>query len=189
MKKESYFDFLEEDEAVLYKCEVGKRLIQLYVILSACVLALAVGFVPVFVLLVKHEPTTRTYLWGFAILIALLGGAVALFFYSFNLKNREYILTDKRLLFAKGGRINNYKRMIELSDIKGIERKENFILHALGVCHIDFFSPSIGINKKTFLKIFTLSSSVFMFAGIKREDADQMMKLTLKRKQSEPKKG
>ena len=187
MKKDSYFDFLEDDEEILYKCEVGKRLIRLYVILSACVLALAIGFVPIFALLIKHDPSIRTYLWGFVILGMLLTGAVGLFFYSRNLKYREYILTDKRILFAKGGTLNNYKRMIELSAINGIERRENIVLRSLGVCQIDFFSASIGINKKTFLKIFTLSSSVFMFAGIKREDADQMMKLTLAKKKKDGK--
>ena len=182
MNKETYFDFLDEDEIIICKCEVGKRLISLYYILSACMLALTIIFIPINILFIINNPDARTIILGILIIVAFCTITIVLYFYARNLKHREYVLTDKHILFAKGGKIRNYKRMLELTDIKGIERTENIISRSLGVCNIDFFSPSVSASKKTFLKVFTLSSTVFMFQGIKREDADQMMKLTLQMK-------
>ena len=47
-----------------------------------------------------------------------------------------------------------------------------FITNTLDIASIDFYGPSIGENKKTFLKIISLSSTPLKFQWIKEEDAD-----------------
>lgn len=182
MEKNEYFQMMDKDENILYQCRVGKRMIVLFVILGMIIFVLAAAFVPLMILAFKNAPSMPTYILLPLVLLILLVSSIYCELYSKNLKNRTYVLTNKRILFSKGGVLSGAHRMVELKNIYGLEKRQNLIHRMLGVCNIDFFSPSISMRSRTFLKIFTLSSSPFCFVGVKTEDADMMMVLTLKNK-------
>ncbi len=182
MEKNEYFQMMDKDESILYQCRVGKRMIVLFVILGIIIFVLAAAFVPLMILAFKNIPSMQTYILLPLVLLILVFSSIYCELYSKNLKNRTYVLTNKRILFSKGGALGSAHRMVELKNIYGLEKRQNFIHRMLGVCNIDFFSPSISMRSRTFLKIFSLSSSPFCFVGVKTEDADMMMVLTLKNK-------
>ena len=182
MEKNEYFQMMDKDENILYQCRVGKRMIVLFVILGIIIFVLSLAFIPLMILAFKNVPTMPTYILLPLVLLILLASSIYCELYSKNLKNRTYVLTNKKILFSKGGALSSAHRMVELKNIYGLEKRQNLIHRMLGVCNIDFFSPSISMRNRTFLKIFTLSSSPFCFAGVKTEDANMMMMLTLKNK-------
>ena len=123
MVKKSYFDMMNKNEEILYSCQAGQKLIKFYFVVAIIVGIIALLYSPIVIIFIVKNPVLQTYLWGFIVLGFLIIVSLFLFFRGVNYKNREYILTNKRLLFAKGGKLLNYKRMIELDDIKGLERK------------------------------------------------------------------
>ena len=203
--QEIFQNYLAPDEQIVYRCSVHKKFVKLFVVLGIVLMALAGVWIPFMIRGIRNAPAAYAAqqqlqqanpatkfiltpigitLISIGIFAALLIAGIACIFYSRSLGRRVYLLTDRKVFFSKGGILMNARRMIDLSDICGVERKQNLLTHLFGACSVDFFSPSIGMNKSKFLFIFSLSSSKFSLFGLKNEEAEKFIDLTLKTKEN-----
>jgi len=181
---------LLENEKVVHRAYVGKKIIIAYLfiflIITLIFIASLTGAIFNFINdglnktnIIEGDITNNEVLKDTSSPIAIIVISsiyvvliLVLIFHSKTTIGREYVLTDKRILISKGGSLAKYKRSLLINDITGIEKSSNLITNTLDIASIDFYGPSIGENKKTFLKIISLSSTPLKFQWIKEEDAD-----------------
>ena len=191
MKEELSFSLLK-DEEIVYRAYVGKKIIAVYVlfflILTIVFVTTLTGAFFSFVKaglqethlvereIVKDDLVQKSRTPVAIIIISAVYVFLSIVLY-FSLKStlgREYVLTNQRIFIAKGGKLLRYKRYLMIGDITGIEKSSNLITNVLSIASIDFYSHSLSENKKTFLKVISLSSTQFRFQWIYESDADQI---------------
>lgn len=171
-------DLYDEKETILYQARVGRRIGLLYVLVSVFCFFIAALFLILSIFAFKQGTNPFS---GFAAEAIFLAVGIIVLMMRRTMLRREYILTDRRLIIRKGGAISKSTRFLDLSDIRGVELSNNFIIDLFGVCSLDFYSPSISSASKKFL-IFSISTTPFKFQYINKEDGESLYRIMSERK-------
>lgn len=165
-----------QNEKVLHEAKVGKHIFHFYFFLQiVCGLIGSGIFVPG-AIWYNTIPGGKSYtlliVGGFFYLAALF-----LFFHYRSTRNRRYVLTNKRIVLLKGGKMKHVDRSLVLKSIQGVEKCNNFLYDRYGLATIDFYALAVASNK-TKVKIFSFSSTDFKFQWVDKQDAEIVYKLT-----------
>ena len=162
-----------EKETVLWEAKVGKRIAGIYVVIG-----ILLGFDGIGSLLggiFAYEEVPNAW-WLIVTGIALIIVVLLLIGHYISTKNRRYILTDKRIVIMRGGKIKRSNRSLALKSIHGAEKNNNFLYDLFGIATVDFYAMAAA-STTTKLKIFSFSSTDFKFQWVDRSDADRVYAL------------
>jgi len=167
MNKQRYS--LIENESVLIEAKVGIRIFSVYCFFFVLCALLGSLFLFLGIAARAHGITKSVLIIVVAAIfyatIPILGGRYV------SIKNRRYILTDKRIIITKGGRLKREIRTLSLKSIQGIAKYNNFLYNSFGLATIDFYALAVASNI-TKIRLFSFSSTDFKFQWIDKSDAD-----------------
>lgn len=163
-----------KDEKVLIEAKVGKRIFGMYLLVIILFALVGLAFLAVGIggKLSGAEHADRATFWGIGILAAIL----PIVAHYISTRRRRYILTDKRIVIQRGGRIKRSFRSLSLASVHGAEKDYNFVYNWFGLATIDFFTMAAS-SKTTKLKILSFSSTSFKFQWVDKRDADKVYEL------------
>lgn len=158
-----------KNETVLVEARVGKKILGIYCILFSLLFIFGGGLLSGGILgYVKGMPKMiSTIIIGIALILLILPVAG----HYISTKNRRYVLTDKRIVIIKGGKMKRSNRSLSLKSIQGVEKNNNMIYNWFGLATIDFYALAVASNT-TKMKIFSFSSTNFKFQWVDKKDAD-----------------
>ena len=161
-------------EKVLIEAKVGKRIFGMYLLVMILFALVGLSFLAAGIggKLSGVEHAERATFWGVGILAAIL----PILAHYLATRKRRYILTDKRIVIQRGGRIKKSFRSLSLESVHGVEKDYNFLYNRFGLATIDFFTMAAG-SKTTKIKILSFSSTSFKFQWVDKRDADQVYEL------------
>ncbi len=156
-------------ESVLLQAKVGKKIFHIYLLFQIlCIILgtilLATGIMA-WMKNIDKAWLIIVFCAMFYVLIFILLG------HYFSTKNRVYVLTNKRIVIIKGGKLKRVNRSLSLKSIQGVEKSNNFLYNLYGLATIDFYALAVASNT-TKIKFFSFSSTNFKFQWVDKEDAD-----------------
>lgn len=164
----------KKNETVLVEARVGKRIIGVYCVFAVLLAVVGGGLLAGGIL---------AHLHGIPQMISVIViGAVCIaasplpFGHYVSTQNRRYVLTNKRIVILKGGKIRHNDRSLSLKSIQGVERNDNLFYERFGLSTIDFYALAVASNT-TKIKIFSFSSTNFKFQWVDKHDAARVYDL------------
>jgi|GEM_PF-2673534 len=158
-----------DKECVLLEAKVGKRIFHLYLLFEIICLALGTVLLATGIMAWMKNIDKA---WLIIVFCAVFYIAIFLLLgHYFSTKNRRYVLTDKRIVIIKGGKIKRVSRSLSLKSIQGVEKSNNFLYNWYGLATIDFYALAVASNT-TKIKFFSFSSTNFKFQWVDKENAD-----------------
>ncbi len=157
-----------ENEHVLLEAKVGKKIFHVFLLFELCCLIIGAVLVATGTMAVLNSIDKSWLILVFAgILFVVIFLLVGVYLSS---QNRRYVLTDKRIVILKGGKIKHTNRSLSLKSIQGVEKIDNFIYNLYGLATIDFYALAVASNT-TKIKFLSFSSTNFKFQWVDKEDA------------------
>ena len=160
-----------KNENVLIEAKVGKRILGIYIVIFILIAVVAAGllFGGAFAYINGISKATSILITGAALSLLIIPVAG----HYVSTKNRRYVLTDKRIVILKGGKIKRSNRSLSLKSIQGVEKNNNFLYNWFGLATVDFYALSVASNT-TKIKIFSFSATNFKFQWVDKRDADDV---------------
>ena len=161
-----------DNEKVIYEAKVGKRIFGVYCLLFAILLFVGGVLIIAGVVAWKKGMGNKVIFWG----IGVIALCLPFLCHYISVRNRRYILTDKRIVILRGGIIKKSYRTLALVSVHGAQKDETFIYNWFGLATIDFYAMAAGSNM-TKLKLLSFSSTSFKFQWVDKKDAEKVYEL------------
>ena len=161
------------NEKVLVEAKVGKRILGVY-----CLIFFFLAFNGIVLLLGGILAYLKNVSNASSIIIAGIACIIAIFLaagHYVSTKNRRYVLTDKRIVILRGGKIKRSNRSLSLQSVHGVEKDNNLIYNWFGLATIDFYA--MAASNTTKFKLLSFSSTNFKFQWVDKNDADAVYAL------------
>ena len=158
-----------ENENVLLQAKVGKKIFHVYLLIQILCTFLGTILLATGIMAWLKDIDKAWLIIVFCAVFYLL--IFVLIGHYFSTKNRIYVLTDKRIVIIRGGKMKRVNRSLSLKSIQGVEKSNNFLYNLYGLATIDFYALAVA-NNTTKIKFFSFSSTNFKFQWVDRTDAD-----------------
>ena len=163
-----------DNEIVLVEAKVGKRILGVY-----CLIFFFLAFNGIGLLIGGTLAYLKNVSNASSIIIVGIACFIAIFLaagHYVSTKNRRYVLTDKRIVILRGGKIKRSNRSLSLQSVHGVEKDNNLIYNWFGLATIDFYAMAAASNTTKF-KLLSFSSTNFKFQWVDKNDADAVYAL------------
>lgn len=171
-----------KDEVVLYHCRCGKGAHVFFWVMMGITSLFLIPSVLVNVLVaigIKEQSVNVNFgMLGATIpfLSIVIIALVVLFLMRIFVLNRDYVLTNRRVIVGKGKGMKAGRRILRLDEISGININQNMALSLFHLSAIDFYSAAASQRVRSFL-FFSFSATPVKFDYLSKTDADALFAL------------